>query len=254
LIFLLLAAAAAVAQPAAPNPLITGTATRGAVRPSNDGCPDLVTPDALVCRAVAADKAGNSSAAAQAFEEAAKASSDKDSRTGRMWAAAGNMWIAANQPARAAPDLDKALAVGGFDGTQRGEALLDRARAAEAQGDYATARAKATEAAQTISNDPFYWLFSAALAIRENDHATSQSAIARALALAPRDASVLFEAGHVALFNGDDEQARSYWRRAEDSDPGGQIGRSAANAIEVLGVTPTVKGDATPATTVQPRS
>jgi len=237
LILPLLAAAAAAAAPT-----------------SNGGCPNLVTPDALVCHAVAADKAGNSAGAAQAFEEAAKASSDKDPRTGRMWAAAGNMWIAANQPARAATDLDKALAVGGFEGTQRGEALLDRARAAEAQGDYATARAKATEAAQTISNDPFYWLFSAALAIRENDHTTSQSAIAKALALAPRDASVLFEAGHVALFNGNDDQARSYWRRAEDSDPGGPIGRSAAKAIEVLGVTPTVKTDATPATTAQPRS
>jgi len=229
-------------------------AAAAAVAPvSSAGCPDLVTPDALVCRAVAADKAGDSQAAAQAFEEAAKASG-QDPRTGRMWAAAGNMWIAANQPAKAAADLDKALASGGLEGAQRGEALLDRARAAEEQGDYATARARVTEAGQTISNDPFYWLFSAALAIREGDHGTAQSAITRALALAPRDPSILFEAGHVALFNGDDEQARSYWRRAQDSDPHGPIGRSAAKAIEVLGVTPTLKTDATPATAAQPRS
>jgi tetratricopeptide (TPR) repeat protein len=233
--------------------LLTATAATAAPV-SSGGCPDLVTPDALVCRAVAADKAGNSQAAAQAFEEAAKASSDKDARTGRMWAAAGNMWIAANQLARAAADLDKALAVGGVEGAQRGEALLDRARAAEAQGDYATARAKLTEASQTISSDPFYWLFSAALAIREGDHGTAQAALTRALALAPKDASVLFEAGHVALFNGDDEQARSYWRRAEDNDPGGPTGRAAAKAIEVLGVTPTLKIDPTPASPAQPRS
>lgn len=226
----------------------------GAVPISSGGCPDLVTPEALVCRAVAADKAGNSEAAAQAFEEAAKASNGKDPRTVRMWAAAGNMWIAANQPARAAPDLDKALVAGGLEGAQRGEALLDRARAAEAQGDYATARTKLTEAAQTISGDPFYWLFSAALAIREGDHGTAQAAITRALALAPKDPSILFEAGHVALFNGDDEQARSYWRRAEDNDPGGPAGRAAAKAIEVLGVTPTLKSSATPAPTAQPRS
>lgn len=222
--------------------------------PAPAGCPNLVTPDALICRALAADKAGDRQGAAQAFEEAARASSDKDPRTARMWAAAGNMWIAANQPAKAATDLDKALVPGGLQGQQRGEALLDRARAAEAQGDYATARAKATEAGQTISNDPFYWLFSAALAIRENDHATAQSAIGRALALAPRDASVLFEAGHVALFNGNDDQARAYWRRAQDSDPNGPVGKSAAQAIEVLGVTPTVKVDATPAVPPQPRS
>ena len=221
---------------------------------SSAACPDLVTPEALVCRAVAADKAGNSAAAAQSFEEAAKASGDKDPRTARMWAAAGNMWIAANQPAKAAADLDKALASGGLQGIQRGEAVLDRARAAEAQGDLTTARARTTEAGQTISNDPFYWLFSAALAIRERDHGTSQAAITHALSLAPNDPSVLVEAGHVALFNGDDEQARSYWRRAEDNDPGGPIGRSAAKAIEVLGVTPTVKTDATPAPAAQPRS
>ena len=236
MILSLLAAAAAAAAPAA-----------------SAGCPDLVTPDALVCRAVAADKAGDNQAAAQAFEEAAKTAGEKDPKAGRMWAAAGNMWIAANQPARAAADLDKALASGSLEGVQRGEALLDRARAAEEQGDLATARTRVSEAGQTISSDPFYWLFSAALAIREGDHGTSQSAITRALSLAPNDASVLFEAGHVALFNGDDEQARSYWRRAQDSDPSGPIGRSAAKAIEVLGVTPTVKTDATPATT-QPRS
>jgi tetratricopeptide (TPR) repeat protein len=218
---------------------------------ASSACPDLVTPDALVCRAMAADQAGNRQGAAQSFEEAAKAAGDKDARAGRLWAAAGNMWIAADQPAKAAADLDKALAVGGFEGTQRGEALLDRARAAEEQGDYATARAKVTEAAATISADPFYWLFSAALAIREGDHGTAQSAITHALNLEPKDPSVLFEAGHVALFNGDDEQARSYWRRAQDGDPNGPIGRSAAKAIEVLGVTPVLKTDPTP---VQPRS
>nr|NUR37443.1 hypothetical protein [Sphingomonas sp.] len=96
-------------------------------------CPDLVTPEAMVCRALEAQKAGNSDEAAQGFEEAARASSVKDPKTARMWAAAGNMWIAAGQPGKAAVDLDKALALPGLDGEQRGEALLDRARAAEAQ-------------------------------------------------------------------------------------------------------------------------
>ena len=62
----------------------------------------LVTPDALVCRALDAQKAGNNEAAAQGFEEAAKASLDKDPKTARMYAAAGNLWIAANQPGKAA--------------------------------------------------------------------------------------------------------------------------------------------------------
>ena len=209
-------------------------------------CPNLVTPDALVCRALDAQARGDNEAAAQSFEEAAKASPDKDTKTARMYAAAGNLWIAANQPGKAAFDLDKALALPGLEAEQRGEALLDRARAAEAQNDLKTARAKASEAAQTIAQDPFYWYFSAALAIREGDPATAKAAIGRALTLAPSDPVILFEAGHVADFAGDEGQARSYWLRAANSDPNGPVGKAAAKAIEMLGVTPTVKSDAKP--------
>ncbi len=204
-------------------------------------CPELVTPEALVCRALEAQRSGNDEAAAQAFEQAALAGSQNDPATARMWAAAGNMWIAAGQPGKAALALDKALALPGLMAEQRGEALLDRARAAEAQNDLKTARAKVNEAAATISKDPFLWYFSAALAIREGDKVTAESAIARALTLAPSDPTVLFEAGHVAHFAGDDARARGYWMRAAGSDPNGDVGKAAAKAIEMLGVTPTVK-------------
>jgi tetratricopeptide (TPR) repeat protein len=233
LIHFLLAAAVATAAPAA-------------APASNAGCPDVVTPEALVCRALDAQKSGHPEAAAQAFEEAAKASSDKDPKTARMFAAAGNMWIEANQPGKAALDLDRALALPGMEAEQRGEALLDRARAAEAQGDLKTARAKVTEAAPSIPDDPFYWYFSAALAIREGDGATAKAAIGKALTLAPSDPTILFEAGHVAHFTGDDDQARSYWTRAAGSDPNGETGKAAAKAVEMLGVTPTIKTDTQP--------
>src|SRR3954467_11249743 len=214
-----------------------------AAAPASGACPDLVTPDALVCRALEAQKDGKAEDAAQSFEEAAKASSEKDPRTARMWAAAGNLWITANQSGKAALDLDRALAMPGLEAEQRGEALLDRARAAEAQDDLKTARAKANEAAATISDDPFYWYFSAALAIREGDRTTATSAIGKALTLAPSDPVILFEAGHVADFNGDDDSARSYWARAAASDPNGPTGKAAAKAVEMLGVTPAVKAE-----------
>jgi tetratricopeptide (TPR) repeat protein len=217
-----------------------------AAAPAPAACPDEITPDALVCRALEAQKSGKSEEAAQSFEEAAKASSDKDPRTARMWAAAGNLWLTANQPGKAALDLDRALAMPGLEAEQHGEALLDRARAAEAQDDLKTARAKANEAAASISDDPFYWYFSAALAIRENDRATARTAIGKALTLAPSDPVILFEAGHVADFNGDDDAARSYWMRAAGSDPNGPVGKAAAKAVEMLGVTPTVKTDTQP--------
>ena len=226
MIFFLAVAAAATAAPAA--------------------CPDIVTPDALVCRALESQKSGDNQAAAQGFEEAAKASSDKDPKTARMYAAAGNLWIEASQPGKAALDLDKALALPGLEAEQRGEALLDRARAAEAQNDLITARAKLKEAGATISDDPFYWYFSAALAIREGDGANAKASIGKALTLAPSDPAILFEAGHVAQATGDDEQARNYWMRAAGSDPNGPVGKAAAKAVEMLGVTPTVKSGTTP--------
>jgi tetratricopeptide (TPR) repeat protein len=227
-------------------PLLAAALAAAAPPVAASACPDLVTPEAFICHALDAQKSGDDEAAAQAFEEAAKASSDKDPRTARMWAAAGNMWIVAKQPGKAALDLDRALALPGLEAEQRGEALLDRARAAEAQDDLKTARAKLNEAAQTISSDPFYWYFSAALAIRENDPTTAQMAINKALTLAPSDPTILFEAGHVADFVGDDDKARSYWMRAAGSDPDGEIGKAAAKAVEMLGVTPTVKLGSSP--------
>ena len=205
-----------------------------AVASAAPACPNLVTPDALVCRALQSRQDGDPAAAAQGFEEAAKASPEKDPRTARMWAAAGNLWIAAGQPGKAALDLDRALGLTGLEAEQRGEALLDRARAAEAQNDLKTARARLTEASASIAADPFYWYFSAALAIREGDVANAQASIGKALALAPNDPAVLFEAGHVAHFAGEDARARYYWQRAASSDANGPVGKSARDALTML--------------------
>ena len=41
-------------------------------------------------------------------------------------------------------------------------------------------------------------------------------------------------------------QARSYWMRAAGSDPNGPIGKAAAKAVEMLGVTPAVKTETKP--------
>ena len=224
-----------------------------AAAPSH-ACPDLVTPDALICHALQSQKEGDSQSAAQGFEEAAKASSGRDPGAARIWAAAGNLWIVAGQPSKAALDLDKALGMPGLAGKQKGQALLDRARAAEAQDDIRTARSKLSEAGETISDDPFYWYFSASLALREGDGTTAKMAIGKALALAPDDPAVLFEAGHVADFTGDDDQARSYWRRSAESDPNGPVGIAAAKAVEMLGVTPTVRNEPPSKKTGQPRS
>ena len=205
------------------------------------GCPDVVTPEAFVCRAVEATDKGKPAEAAEAFEQAAQATAEKDPARSRMLAAAGNMWIAAGAPGKAAFALDRALAGNGLMAEQRGEALLDRARAAEAQNDLQTARAKVKEAAATISKDPFYWYFSAALAIREEDKTTAYSAINMALSLAPADPTILFEAGHVAHFLGDIVGARDYWTRVINADPNGPNGKAAREALNMLPAPVTVR-------------
>jgi tetratricopeptide (TPR) repeat protein len=222
--------------------LLIAAALAAAARAPAHACPELITAEALICRAIQAQAEGKDEAAAQSFEEAANASPEKDPAKARMLAAAGNMWLSAGQAGKAALALDRALAVpGGLEAEQHGEALLDRARAAEAQSDLKTARAKLNEAAASISDDPFYWYFSAALAVRENDAATAQSAINKALAMAPADASILFEAGHVAHFAGDDVGARNYWQRASERDPHGPIGNAARDALNLLPAPLTVK-------------
>ena len=121
--------------------------------PSPSRAPAWDPPDVFKCELdkaarivdlprAAAQKAKRWADAAAEFEGAASSLKPDDARGSRLLAAAGNMWIAANQPGKAALALDRALAGKGLVAEQHGEALLDRARAAEAQGDLKTARAK----------------------------------------------------------------------------------------------------------------
>lgn len=184
------------------------------------------------CRAVAASNAGQPGTAAAEFEAAALAA--EGAARDRALAAAGNMWIAAGQPGKAALALDRALAGGGLQAEQRGEALLDRARAAEAQNELTVARARVTEAAALVAEDPFLWYFSAALAIREGDPGRAKIAIGRALGLAPNEALILFEAGHVYHFAGELDKAKDYWTRAAAAEPASPTGKAAREALALL--------------------
>ena len=211
-----------------------------AVQAPASSCPTVLTHEAQACRAIEASNAGRFADAAAAFEAAAELSSATDPARDRALAAAGNMWIAAGQPGKAALALDKAIAGTGLKADQHGLALLDRARAAEAQGDLKTARAKIDEAAKTISEDPFLWYFSAAISLREENIPAAKSAINRALAMVPDSAEVLFEAGHIAKAGGEDAQARDYWNRAIAADPNGPTGKAARKALAMTDVPLTV--------------
>ena len=213
--------------------ILAVAATLAAAQADVTVCGRTMSYEDQVCAALQAGKTLSHKESAEAFERAAQYALPGPKQA-RAYAAAGNMWIAAGEPGKAALALDRALAGTGLQAEQRGEALLDRARAAEAQNDLKTARAKVKEAEQTISGDAFLWYFSAALAIREGDTALAKTAINRALALEPSDPTVLFEAGHVAHFAGDLAGARDYWTRASTVDPNGKSGEAARQALKML--------------------
>lgn len=222
---LILAALLAVAGPADSKPALPYP------KGSMINCAVADSVESLTCRAVEANKQGRLADSADLFEQLALKLAPVDPARNRALAAAGNLWLAAGQPAKAATALDRALTGDGLEAEQQGLALLDRARVAEAQGDLKTARAKVTEAAKTISQDPYLWYFSAALSLREENIPAAKSAINRALAMAPDSAEVLFEAGHIAQAGGEQAQARDYWKKAIAADPKGATGKAAREAL-----------------------
>lgn len=230
MIFAFLAIAAAPASPAIAYP-----------KPAAVACAVNDTAESLGCRASQAASEGRAAESAALFEQAAARLAGL--RRDHAYAAAGNMWIAAADGAKAVLAIDKALAGGTLSGTQLGLAQLDRARAAEQSGDLKTARAMITKATETISADPYLWYFSAALAIREENIPLARATINRALAMAADSPQVVFEAGHVAHAAGDDREARTYWEKAVVMDPKGPTGRAAREALAMLDVPLTVTNE-----------
>jgi len=190
---LALAAVAAVMQPAPAASCATGVA-------------------GAACRATAAANAGRFTEASPEFESAATIAVGPD--RARALAAAGNMWLAAGQPGKAAAALDQALAGTSLTGIQRGEALIDRARVAFEQKNYPLARARLGEAQATAASDPFFWYFSAAVAIEEGKLDLAREANGRALNLLPNDPATLVQAGDLALLKNDRATARERYRLA----------------------------------------
>jgi len=171
----------------------------------------------------------------------AQAASAPAPRARVLWGIGGNLRLSSGDAQRAARDFDKGLAIPGGSDFERGELLLDRARAAQASGDIATAEARAAEAARLVPGDPFLWYFRTTLAVAAGDVPRAKLAIARALRLAPTDPTILFESGHVAQLAGEDAAAREAWRKALAADPTGPSGRLAREALGLAGVPLTVK-------------
>jgi Flp pilus assembly protein TadD len=59
--------------------------------------------------------------------------------------------------------------------------------------------------------------------------------IAKAVELAPREASILLEAGNIAGVSGDIAAARAFYARAAQNEPESTAGRAAAAALAANG-------------------
>ena len=213
-------------------PLLLQAATPAAA----SACPN---PDALPARAaakrcegMAAAGAAQWTAAAEAFTDAAGAAGAGAGKAAALWAQAGNAWLAAGEPAKAAAALDTALVASqaqtGFD---RGELMLDRARAAVGTGDLPGARRVLDQALTAVPTDPLAWLLSATLARRAADPPRAAKDIAEALRLAPDDPAVQLEAGNIAATAGDEAKAKERWGEAARLQPDGASGRAAKAAL-----------------------
>jgi tetratricopeptide (TPR) repeat protein len=174
--------------------------------------------------------------AATAFEAAAKEADLKsDGRAATLWVQAGNAALAGNDPKKALPYFDGALARGALQGDQLGEAHLDRARARASLGDMKGARADLDLATKFVPADPLGWLLSATLARKMNDLPRAQRDIEEAAKRSPDDASVALEAGNIAILSGRDDAARTAWQAAVKLAPESPSGKAASESLGRLG-------------------
>lgn len=209
-------------------PLLLQAASPGQACPNPDALP---APAALRrCEGMAAAGAAQWTAAAEAF--AAAAGLVDPTKAAALWAQAGNAWLAGGEPEKAATAFDTALVAGQAQpGLDRGELMLDRARAAVATGDLSGARRVLDQALAAVPTDPLAWLLSATLARRSADPPRAAKDIAEALRLAPDDAAVQLEAGNIAAVAGDEVKARERWTDAARLQPDGPSGAAAKAAL-----------------------
>jgi tetratricopeptide (TPR) repeat protein len=207
-------------------------AAAGPACPNPDKLPTAIA--ARRCEGVGLAREQRWREAAGVFEAAAK--SLNDATAAGLWAQAGNAWLAAGDPARAGAALDAALVwSAGKPAGERGELLLDRARAAVAAGDLEGARTVLDQAVKVAPAEPLAWLLSASLARRMGQPARAQSDIAEALKRGPDDAAVQLEAGNVAALTGNADLARERWENAARLDPDGADGARAKQALAQFG-------------------
>ncbi len=213
------------------------------VRAANEGVPGAIDAatqwkngtggvPARHCLGLAYMGANRPADAARAFEDAARvAEAQGNPAAADLYGQAGNALLIAEQYARAEIVLGNALVLAARQERTKGELLIDRARAREAQGNSTGARADLEQAVKLAPADATGWLLLGALARREERLPEARSAIANALRLAQNDPDVQLEAGNMAAMDGDYTKARTLWNAAVRAGPDTPAGKAADLAL-----------------------
>ncbi len=144
---------------------------------------------------------------------AAAADMAKDSRAASFWAQAGNAAIAADKPGDALTALDAALASPALTNDERGDVLIDKARALVASGQEKEAGPVLAQARTLAPQNGTGFLLSATLSRRLGALAEAQGFITTAASLAPREPVIALEAGNIAAAAGNDAAAKRAWEQ-----------------------------------------
>ena len=166
----------------------------------------------------------------------------KDARSAKFWAQAGNAAIAADQPEKALMALDTALAATTLPNPERGDILIDKARALVGANREKDAVPVLAEARRLAPENGTGFLLSATLARRTGALIDAQSYISTAAALSPYEPAIPLEAGNIAAAAGNQPAARRAWEQVIKIAPDS---RQAVTAKARLAETPT-KADPSP--------
>jgi tetratricopeptide (TPR) repeat protein len=173
--------------------------------------------------------------AAPLFVKAAKgAEASKDNRAAKFWAQAGNASIAADQPNDALDALDAALASPLLTNPERGDVLIDKARALVGAGREKDAGAVLAEARTLAPENGTGFLLSATLARRMGALADAQAYITTAAALSPHEVAIPLEAGNIAVAAGNQPAALRAWQQVITIAPDSRQADTARQRIAAL--------------------
>ena len=168
------------------------------------------------CIAVAYFELKDFHRAAQRFEKLAAEMKDASAvqRAGAL-DQAGQAWLAADEPARAKPDFDAALALQGKDP----DLFIDRAEALAAQQQYEPAIKDLDRAIELAPNraEAYIYRGSAYRSLSNLDRALDD--VEHGLKLQPSSVMGLLERGNIRRLKGDAAGARQDWRRVAELAP-----------------------------------